>query len=111
MYEQQRACPAHRIACPNYSSEVFGQSDESAISRVDHIVTADLCGERRLRHSILAKAVKVEFRVERMQVVILADLSVDARCRRIEVQILVVVAPRILGKTADRAQVGEALRI
>ena len=48
--------------------------------------------------AVLAKAVKVEFAVERMKVVILADHSVDAGYRRVEAQELVVPAPGILEK-------------
>src|SRR5436190_22675024 len=98
MCARQRAYPGRRIACSKNSSEVFGKSDETAVLSPDHVVAAGARGQRRVRVAILAETVEIEFAIERMQVVILADFSLDSRCGGAEVQKLVVPPPRIFGK-------------
>src|SRR4029079_7469657 len=103
----RRGSPGHRSDLSKSSSVVFGKPDEATVSCPDHVVAAGLRGQRRLRLAVLAKAIKVELAVERMQVVILADHSLDAGYRRVEAQELVLPAPGILEKFRVQAQFGQ----
>src|SRR5689334_2465296 len=82
-------------------SKIAGETDERPVPAPDHIITAGLPRKRRNGFPVCAHAVQVELAVERVKVVILADLALHARRGGVEVQILVGVAPGVEGNIAD----------